>query len=88
MTTGDIGLVLNVNTPPQRCDDTASEVGGGGGGGGEIGRLRHFKSPDDDRDDGCRLLLYETRATFGFSSSVCVSKGRQKQKAKQKRKLH
>lgn len=48
---------------------------GGGGLGEGIGRLRHFKSPDDwVRDDGCAPFSYETRATFGFSSSVCVYK--------------
>lgn len=59
--------------------------------GREIGRLRHFKSPDDwFRDDGNNTGVcspVNTRATFGFSSSVCVSKGRQKQK-KKKKKVH
>lgn len=58
---------------------------GGGGLGEGIGRLRHFKSPDDwVRDDGCAPFSYETRATFGFSSSVCVYKVRQKQKQRKK----
>lgn len=57
MTTGDtwFGVTVrtggeDVNTPPQRHDNTVSEAGTGG----EIGRLRHFKSPDDwgVRDDG------------------------------------
>ena len=58
--------------------------------GGEIERLRHFKSPDDwgaGTMDSLVLFCCETRATFGFSSSVCVfPKGRQKQKKGQAKK--
>lgn len=61
---------------------------GGGGLGEGIGRLRHFKSPDDwVRDDGCAPFSYETELHLG-SAPLCVftksdkSKNREKNKTK------
>lgn len=77
---------VDVHTPRPRRGDTVS----GGGKRGMIGRLRHFKSPDDRGGDDGNMdvaLQVNARATFGFSSSVCFQRYT-KAKGKAKRKIH